>query len=505
MYTPTLDEVRAYAPRFSTIPICKTVFADLETPISLHRRLGERPYSFLLESAENKGRRGRYSFIGADPLLVFQSTGHQVTITEKGRERTFATEDPFQVVKELLQKYRSPRYLGYPPFLGGAVGYVGYDAVALQEPTLLRKEPPRSRDLHLMFCDRLIIVDHLRQEWIWVIHLHVNPEMTPEMLDRAYEETLAELDRWMEEVLSREPSFTPLPIAEAVGEVDFDRDPMISNLSKEEYCDRVLRGLEAIRQGDLFQVVPSQRWEWRNPPPAPEVYRVLRLLNPSPYMYCLTLGDEAVVGASPELLVRVSDGKIETRPIAGTRPRGRDEAEDAALAAELLKDEKERAEHDMLVDLSRQDLGKVSKSGSVQVTEAMTVERYSHVMHLVSHVTGELREGVDPLEGFQACFPAGTVSGAPKNRALAKIAELEEESRGVYAGAIGYFSFNGSLDSCITIRTIHFQKDSALIQAGAGVVDGSVPEREYEESRNKARGLIRALALTEGLFKPMGR
>ncbi len=211
-----------------------------------------------------------------------------------------------------------------------------------------------------------------------------------------------------------------------------------------------------------------------------------------------------VVGASPELLVRVSDGKIETRPIAGTRPRGRDEAEDAALAAELLKDEKERAEHDMLVDLSRQDLGKVSKSGSVQVTEAMTVERYSHVMHLVSHVTGELREGVDPLEGFQACFPAGTVSGAPKNRALAKIAELEEESRGVYAGAIGYFSFNGSLDSCITIRTIHFRKDSALIQAGAGVVDGSVPEREYEESRNKARGLIRALALRKDYSNPWG-
>ncbi|EGK13990.1 anthranilate synthase component I TrpE [Desmospora sp. 8437] len=503
MYTPTLDEVRAHARHFSTIPICKTVFADMETPISLYRRLGERKYSFLLESAESKGRWGRYSFVGADPFLVFQSTGNRVTITEEGRERRFETEDPFRMVKELLQKYRSPRVSGYPPFLGGAVGYVGYEAVALREPTLPRKEPPRSRDLHLMFCDRLIIVDHLRQEWILVINLHVGPEMESEALDRAYEDTLAELDRWMEELLTREPSFSPLPTVAAEAEADFDR--VNSNFSKEAYCDRVLQAQESIRQGELFQVVPSQRWEWRNPPPAPEVYRVLRLLNPSPYMYCLSLGDEEVVGASPELLVRVSDGKIETRPIAGTRPRGEGAAEDAALAAELLQDEKERAEHVMLVDLSRHDLGKVSKSGSVQVTEEMTVEHYSHVMHLVSHVTGELREGIDPLDGFQACFPAGTVSGAPKIRAMERIAGLEPESRGIYAGAIGYFGFNGSLDSCITIRTIHFQKDSAFVQAGAGVVAGSVPEREYEESRNKARGLIRALTLAERLFNPVQR
>lgn len=501
MYTPTLDEVRDYARHFSSIPVCKTVFADMETPISLYRRLGKRPYSFLLESAESKGRWGRYSFIGSDPFLVFQSIGNRVTITEDGRVRRFEAEDPFQMAKELLRRYRSPRYSGYPPFLGGAVGYVGYEAVALKEPILPRKEPPSSRDLHLMFFDRLIIVDHLRQEWVLVINLHVEPGMEAEALDRAYEETLAELDRWKEELTGGKFPIASLPSVVEGSAADFDR--VVSNLGKEAYCDRVVRAQEYIRKGDLFQVVPSQRWEWRNPPPAREVYRVLRLLNPSPYMYCLSLGDEEVVGASPELLVRVSDGKIETRPIAGTRPRGKDAAEDAALAAELMQDEKERAEHVMLVDLSRNDLGKVSKYGSVQVTEEMAVEHYSHVMHLVSHVTGELKEGVDPLDGFQACFPAGTVSGAPKIRAMERIAELEPESRGIYAGAIGYFGFNGSLDSCITIRTIHFWKGSAYIQAGAGVVADSVPEREYEESRNKARGLIRALTLAEQLFTPV--
>lgn len=501
MYTPTLDEVRAYARDFSTIPICKTVFADMETPIRLYRRMKKRPYSFLLESAESSGRWGRYSFIGADPFLVFKSTGNQVVITEKGKERIFQTGNPFQILKELLQRYRSPRYSGYPPFLGGAVGYVGYEAVPLLEPSIPRKGHPRSRDLHLMFCDRLVIVDHLRQEWILVANLHVRPEMDDQAISRAYGETLEELDRWTEELLEEEAPLTPLPTVPEEGAADFSR--AVSNLSKEEYCDRVVQAKEYIRRGDVSQIVPSQRWEWKNAPPALEVYRVLRLLNPSPYMYCLSLGDEEVVGSSPELLVRVTDRKIETRPIAGTRPRGRNAPEDAVLAAELKQDEKERAEHVMLLDLGRNDLGRVCKNGSVQVTEEMTVEYYSHVMHLVSHVTGELREGVAPLDGLQACFPAGTVSGAPKVRAMQRIAELELDSRGIYAGAIGYFGFSGSLDSCITIRTIHFRKGCAWIQAGGGVVADSDPEKEYEESKNKARGLIRALTLAERLFTPV--
>lgn len=501
VYTPTLDEVRAYARDFSTIPICKTVLADMETPIRLYRRMGKRPYSFLLESAETPGRWGRYSFIGADPFLVFKSTGNQVEVTENGRDRTFQTEDPFQTLKGLLQKYRSPRYSGYPPFLGGAVGYTGYEAVTLWEPSVPRKAHPRSRDLHLMFCDRLVIVDHLRQEWILVANLHVRAGMDDQAISRAYGETLAELDRWTKELLEEEPPLAPLPNVPEEDAADFSR--AVSNLSKKEYCDRVVQAKETIRRGDVSQIVPSKRWEWENAPPALEVYRVLRLLNPSPYMYCLSLGDEEVVGASPELLVRVTDGKIETRPIAGTRPRGRDAREDADLATELKQDKKERAEHMMLLDLGREDLGRVCKEGSVQVTEEMTVEHYSHVMHLVSHVTGELREGVAPLDGFQACFPAGTVSGAPKVRAMQRIAELERDSRGIYAGAIGYFGFSGSLDSCITIRTIHFREGCAWIQSGGGVVADSDPEKEYEESKNKARGLVYALTLAERLFSPV--
>lgn len=499
MYYPLFDDVRQYARTYSTIPVCRSLFLDTETPISLYQRVRQKPYSFLLESAEEGGRWGRYSFIGTDPFLIFQCTRHQVEIMEKGKRKAFYSESPFDTLDSLLEQYRSPCYAGYPPFLGGAVGYVGFDAITTIEPSVPRNGRPHSRDIHLMFCDRMIVVDHLKQEWSLVVNLHVDPEMAEKELWDAYHSVLQELDRWTEELLSKESFPTSFPkISFDDGEADFNQ--VIPNMTKKEYCDRVERAKESIRKGDVFQIVPSQRWKCEHAPPSFEVYRVLRLLNPSPYMYCLSLGDEEIVGASPELLVRVTDGQIETRPIAGTCPRGKSDQEDRKLADQLKADEKERAEHTMLLDLGRNDLGRVSRYGTVHVTEEMAVERYSHVMHLVSHVTGTLREGVSPLEGFTSCFPAGTVSGAPKVRAMQLLSELEPENRGIYAGAIGYFGFAGNLDSCITIRTIHFKDGSAWVQAGGGVVADSVPEREYEESRNKARGLIRALTLAQQMF-----
>ncbi|WP_108023179.1 anthranilate synthase component I [Melghirimyces profundicolus] len=504
MYTPPFDEVREYARHYTTIPIMKTLFADTETPIRLYQRLKKKSGAFLLESAERRGRWGRYSFIGTDPFLIFRCTGNRAEIMERGGIRTFHTENPFDTLEGLLAEYRSPRYDGAPPFLGGAVGYVGFDAVTHLEPTVPRGGSPYSRDLHLMFCDRLAVVDHLKQEWMLVANLHVPPGTGEEDLSRAYEAVLRELDRWTEELLTGEPSPAVFPpVHSDEGEADFDR--AVPNMTKEGYLNRVKQAKEHIARGDVFQIVPSQRWEWKEPPSPLEVYRVLRVMNPSPYMYCLSMGDEEVVGASPELLVRVDDGEIETRPIAGTRPRGKNAREDAELGEELLADEKERAEHVMLLDLGRNDLGRVSRYGTVRVTEEMEVEHYSHVMHLVSHVKGQLAKGISPLKGFTSCFPAGTVSGAPKVRAMQLLSGLEPESRGIYAGAIGYFSFTGNLDTCITIRTIHFREGSAWIQAGGGVVADSDPEREYEESRNKARGLIRALTLAERMFSPVLR
>ncbi|MFC4078084.1 anthranilate synthase component I [Salinithrix halophila] len=506
MFVPRLKDVREMARQYSTIPICKKIFADTETPIRLFQRLGDQPYSFLLESAEGGERWGRYSFIGTDPFLTFRAQKGQGIVKEGGTTRTFATDRPLEVLQDLLARYHSPRLPGFPPFLGGAVGYIGFEAVTTFEavPRPTGRDTTGADDVHVMFCDRLLIVDHLKQEMTLVINLHVPPGADEEALGRAYGETVAAIDGWAEAIRTKEPASSPLPTVSTPEEgIDFSR--VRSNMTKEAYCAVVEKAKEHIRRGDIFQLVPSQRWTWEAAPPSFDVYRVLRTLNPSPYMYYLSLGGEEIVGTSPELLVRVSDGRVETRPIAGTRPRGRDEEEDRVLADDLLTDEKERAEHVMLVDLGRNDLGRVSRYGTVKVTEEMNVERYSHVMHMVSHVTGQLSERYSPIDAFRACFPAGTVSGAPKVKAMELIGEMEPGPRGVYAGAIGYFGFSGNLDSCITIRTIHFKDGDAYIQAGGGVVADSVPEKEYEESRNKARGMIRALHITENLFQGIGK
>ncbi|PTM58685.1 anthranilate synthase component I [Desmospora activa] len=495
MIEPSFDRVQDLSHAYTMIPLCYTLLADTETPVSLYRRLGEPAHSFLLESADGGERQGRYSFIGTDPFLLFRSRDNHIQVTEQGSEREVVVENPFDALAELLQRYRAPRYHGFPPFLGGAVGYIGYEAITQLEP-VPRATAAASDDIHLMFCDKLIIFDHLKRTMTLVINLHISAEID---LESSYRMACDRLLEWGKSLTAPRQDGQP-PLSGAWQEMAVDFDRACSNTTRDRFCEAVEEAKEAIRRGDIFQLVLSQRWCWQDAPPPLAVYRVLRTLNPSPYMYLLSLGDEAIVGTSPEMLIKVTDGIVETRPIAGTRPRGRTPAEDEALAQELLADEKERAEHVMLVDLGRNDLGRVCRYGTVQVTEQMKVENYSHVMHLVSHVKGELAPDRSPLDAFRACFPAGTLTGAPKVKAMEIIASLEPEARGSYGGAIGYFSFDGNLDSCITIRTIHFRDGDAFVQAGGGIVADSLPQNEYEESRNKARGMLRALAMTEQLL-----
>lgn len=503
MIYPPFAEVKRLAATYSFIPLCKTILADTETPVSLYDRLRDRPYSFLLESVEGGEKWARYSFIGADPFLTVTCRDGQVTLTGKDGTKHLKG-DPFAVVQNLLHRYRTPIYPGQPPFMGGAVGYVAYEAVRYMERLPSFSHAGRgtgAQDLHLMFCDRMMIFDHLKQQVMLVGLLHTDGGMDEATLAERYRLVLEELEEWARQIRSRRstsPSFPDIPF-------ETRKEPKISrarsNMSRYQYEEMVKRTQEHIRAGDILQLVPSQRWTWHPSPPSFDVYRVLRILNPSPYMFYLRMGEEVITGASPELLIRVTDGRVETRPIAGTRPRGKTADEDERLASALLKDEKERAEHVMLVDLGRNDLGRVCRYGTVHVTRQMVIEYYSHVMHMVSHVTGELAQNRTPMDAFRAVFPAGTVSGAPKIRAMELIGELEPEPRGVYAGAVGYFSFSGNLDTCIAIRTLYFRDGRAYVQAGGGVVADSSPEGEYEESLNKAKGMFRALELAETLFK----
>lgn len=495
MITPGLTEVQSLAHSFSTIPICKSVLADTETPIALYHRLAKHPYSFLLESVEGGEKWSRYSFMGADPLQVITGKDRCFSIKSAKEIQTIMADDPISFLDCHLSQFHSPRYEEVAPFLGGAVGYVSYETVRYFEPNrMITKQNGAASDydVHLMVFDRLVIFDHLKQKVIFVAHLHVSPEMDEEVLAQEYEKKVRELEKWSKQVLTRNVFISSLP--------DFDLEErelehVTPNMSPQDFMRQVEDAKEYIRAGDIFQVVLSQRWTVEKAPEPMNVYRVLRVLNPSPYMYYLRMGEETIVGSSPELLVRVTDRQADIRPIAGSRPRGKNKLEEEKWIADLLSDEKERAEHVMLVDLGRNDVGRVARVGTVNVTSYMQVEKYSHIMHLVSHVKAELAEHHRPLTAFQACFPAGTVSGAPKIRAMEIIAELEPEPRGIYAGGIGYFSFTGNLDSCIAIRTIYFRDGKASVQAGAGIVADSVPEKEYWETVNKAKGMLRALQI----------
>ncbi|MBW5446631.1 anthranilate synthase component I [Cohnella sp. CFH 77786] len=496
-----LQQIIRLAGTYNVIPIVRRLMADTETPIRVFRQFSRDQRAFLLESVEGGVKWARYSFIGTDPFLVMRLKRGEVTFDQEGKVVTLRTDDPLQLIREKLRAYRSPALPELPPFTGGAIGFFGYDLLRYYERKLPahRTDDLNMDDMHFMFCDKVIVFDHLKQQVLVIGNVHVPDGASDREIESAYRAAVQGIDGTIARL--RQP--VPQDISRGAPPQDPELGTIRSNLTKEQFIANVEQAKEYIRAGDIFQVVLSQRFHVETDVDPLQVYRVLRTMNPSPYMYCLKLGDEMIVGTSPEALVKVNGGKLETRPIAGTRPRGATPEEDESLERELLADEKERAEHVMLVDLGRNDLGRVSEFGSVKCDSYMQIERYSHVMHIVSNVTGVLRKDKDFFDAFLSCLPAGTVSGAPKLRAMEIIAELENEARGAYAGAIGYLGFSGSLDTCITIRTIIFKNGKAYVQAGAGIVWDSVPEKEYEETVNKAKAMLKAIRAAEAAFPPL--
>jgi len=502
MMYPDFATFERLAQNYNLIPVTRTLLADTETPIRVFQQFAEDPHAFLLESVEGGANWARYSFIGTDPFLVVRGKAGSIEIERGGRTET-VQEQPIDFLRGLLATFRSPQLEGFPRFMGGAVGFFGYDLLRYYEKKLPahRVDDLQMNDVQFMFCDQIIVFDHLKQRMMVVANAHVPEGAGDAERRQAYDAAHERIEATVARLqggggLGGQPFSPRSPVEPApIGPNDLK-----SNLTKEAFLDNVAKAKEYIRAGDIFQVVLSQRFEMDTDVSPLHVYRVLRAMNPSPYMYYLKMGEERIVGTSPELLVRVEGDKVQTRPIAGTRPRGKTPEEDAALERELLADEKELAEHLMLVDLGRNDIGRVSEPGTVKVDAYMDVERYSHVMHIVSNVSGTLRKDKDFYDAFLSCMPAGTVSGAPKLRAMEIIAELEQEARGAYAGAIGYLGFSGNLDTCITIRTIIFRKGKAYVQAGAGIVWDSVPENEYQETVNKAKGMLTAIRTAEAVF-----
>lgn len=492
-----LKQIITLASQYNLIPIVRTIMADTETPIRLFKHFAKKENSFLLESVEGGAKWARYSFIGTDPFLMLSGKNGEMVLDQQGVQ-TILRDRPIELLKAKLRSYRTPKNTDLPPFTGGAIGFFGYDLLQYYE-----KLPPHRvddlnmNDIQFMFCDQIIVFDHLKQQLLLVSNVHIQEEATDAQISASYENTLKRIDALITEIRQVNVA-TDIPS----GTMDMDPDlgDVQSNVTKEKFIENINQAKEYIRAGDIFQVVLSQRFNIETTVDPLHVYRVLRVMNPSPYMYYLKMGEQVIVGTSPEALVKVTDDKVETRPIAGTRPRGATVEEDKRLEAELLADEKEKAEHLMLVDLGRNDIGRVSQFGSVKCDSFMEIERYSHVMHIVSNVSGKLREDKDFFDAFISCLPAGTVSGAPKLRAMEIIAELENEARGAYAGAIGYLGFGGSMDACITIRTIIFQNNKAYVQSGAGIVWDSNPESEYMETVNKAKGMLKAIRAAEKMF-----
>ncbi len=492
MKTTSLAEFRELAAQGTFVPVCKEIMADLLTPVSAFLKIaGHADYAFLLESVEGGEHLGRYSFLGKDPFLVLRaSRDGKATVEQAGVTREL-TEEFIPALRRLMADFKSPAVPGLPRFTGGAVGFLGYDATSWFEPVpLARGAAPDEGEpaAGFMIFDTVLAFDHVRHRILLISNARVRPDDDLEALYQFACAKIGFLERELQASLSE-----PMPSPGA---------PLVvrSNLSREQFESAVRRGQEYIAAGDIYQVVLSQRFDVEVEADPFTVYRALRHVNPSPYMFFVRMGPRAIIGSSPEMLVRVENGQVQTHPIAGTRPRGRDEAEDLRLSDELKADKKERAEHVMLVDLGRNDIGRVSEYGTVRVPQFMGLERFSHVMHLVSVVEGKLAADCDRLDALVSCFPAGTVSGAPKIRAMEIIAELEPDRRGLYAGAVGYLDFAGNLDFCIAIRTILMSGTRASVQAGAGIVIDSNPAAEFEETCSKVRALTRALELaSEGL------
>ncbi len=493
---PSLDEFLRLARRGNVIPVYREILADFETPLSAYLKLEGRGPAYLLESVEQGEHLGRYSFIGASPAMVVEARGRELQLKSRHENRRWTTTtDPLRELQSLLNRYRSVPVPGLPRFSGGFVGYTGYDTVRFLEPI-----GPAKRDMLgvpdsiWMLSDTVVVFDHLEHVLKVVANAIIpdGPAATlPRRARKAYAQAAARVEGMTRQL--RQPLwYTPPP-----GPRRLTPPPVRSNMTKAAFTQAVRRAKSAISQGEAIQIVLSQRFQAPVACPPFELYRALRSVNPSPYMFYFNFGAFALVGSSPEILVRCEDGQVEVRPIAGTRRRGKTPAADQQIERGLRRDPKERAEHLMLVDLGRNDIGRVCDYGSVKVNALMTVERYSHVMHLVSDVTGRLRKGKDAFDVLRATFPAGTVTGAPKVRAMQLINELEPDARGPYAGAVGYVSFSGNLDACITIRTILVKGNQAFVQAGAGIVADSQPAREEQETRNKAAGMLAALHLAE--------
>jgi anthranilate synthase component 1 len=487
MYFPTESEFCQLSAQGNLIPVYREILADMETPVSAFRKIDDGATSFLLESIEGGEKWARYSFLGSGPARVFRSRDRYYEVVADGRiEASGEVADPLATLRELMAAYRPVDIDGLPRFFGGAVGYLGYDMVRFVEE--LPNGNPReigSWDACFLLTEGLLIFDNMRQKIKVVCNVHLQPDEDPVLAYRRGRQRIDELIARLRQPLDPPP-------AKSAKDAE---QPLQANFSREDFKAAVERCKEYIRAGDVFQVVISQRFSGALQADPFDIYRALRTINPSPYMFFLRFGETRVVGASPEVLVRKEGQRVEVRPIAGTRPRGAGAEEDRRLEQDLLADPKERAEHIMLVDLGRNDVGRVAVGGSVEVSELMVIERYSHVMHIVSNVRGRLRPGLDAFDVFRAAFPAGTLSGSPKIRAMEIIDELEPSRREVYGGAVGYFSYNGNMDLAIAIRTLVVEGNRVHLQAGAGIVADSDPEMEYQETLNKARGVKRAIEM----------
>ncbi|MGH7884116.1 MAG: anthranilate synthase component I [Thermodesulfobacteriota bacterium] len=490
MISPSYDEYLKKLDKGNLIPVWEEILADYDTPVSAFRKIDSSEYSFLLESIEGGEKWARYSFLGTNPSVIFRSKGSDIEIIEKGKVSKFSG-NPIDALRDLLSKYKPVISNDIPRFHGGAVGYFSYDTVRfIEELPEIGGDELGLWDSLYMITDSVLVFDNINHKIKIIANAYVPNKKNAESEYKIAAAKIKELKEKLQKGIDKKFLSSASVNSNKKAELE-------SNFEPEQYKKAVLKTKEYIKSGDIIQAVISQRWKTDLKVDPFDLYRALRILNPSPYMFYLKMGDQTIVGSSPEVMVRVEGSRIENRPIAGTRPRGKNKKEDTQLERELLADPKERAEHIMLVDLARNDLGRVAEVGTVKVDELMIIEKYSHVMHIVSNVVADIKEGKDAFDVIKATFPAGTLSGAPKVRAMEIIEETEPSRRGAYGGAIGYFSFSGNMDSCITIRTFVIKNNKIYIQAGAGIVADSVPETEYEETVNKVKALIKAVELAE--------
>jgi anthranilate synthase component 1 len=491
-HRPDFRTFRELAQQHRMVPVYRCLASDTLTPVTAFSCLDEGGNACLFESVVGGEKVGRYSFLSTKPFLVLSASGNVVRLSSGETFEEWSSPDPLEEIRSRLKAYQAAHLPELPPFIGGAVGYAGYDVVRYTERLPNAPEDDRCLpDLSFAFYDHMIVFDHINKT-LYVIVLARLVEGARDVAE-AYENARRRVDQLVDRLASQSHQIRAVDIHTG-GPPSI---PYRSNFERADFEQAVRQCVEYIRAGDIFQVVISQRLEVEIRSDPFEIYRSLRVVNPSPFMFFLRCPEVTLVGSSPEIMCRVVDGKVTVRPLAGTRRRGHDEEEDRALAEELLADPKERAEHVMLVDLGRNDVGRVAKYSTVTLSDVMVIERYSHVMHITSNVTGDLADGRDAFDALRACLPAGTVSGAPKVRAMQIIDELEPHRRGPYAGAVGYFDYGGNMDTCIALRTLVVKNNTAYIQAGAGVVADSVPEREYQETLNKARGLLKAIEITE--------